>query len=78
MDALARRVLLRPLNPAETQIFLAAQSDFEQEFNQSPERAAALLKTGEAPVDAALPVPRLAALSLVASQLLNLDEALNK
>ena len=78
LDALARRVLLRPLNPMETQIFAAAQSDFEKEFNQSPERAAALLKTGEAPVDAGLPAARLASFSLVASQLLNLDEALNK
>jgi hypothetical protein len=78
LDAMARRVLLRSLTPVETQIFSAAQADFEREFVQSPDRAAALLKIGEAPVDSSIPAARLAACSLVASQLLNLDEALNK
>jgi hypothetical protein len=78
IDTIARRVLLRPLESNETQIVVQTARDLEAEFTAHPERAQALLKVGESQVDATLPAPRLASLTMVASQLLNLDEALNK
>lgn len=46
-----------------------------QNYRADPSAAQALLSLGEAPVDQALPAPDLAALSLVANVILNLDEA---
>ncbi|MBL8829879.1 MAG: DUF1553 domain-containing protein [Planctomycetaceae bacterium] len=78
IDTIARRVLLRPLGSDETKIVAQTATALEAEFTTHPERAQALLKVGESKVDETLPAPRLASLTMVASQLLNLDEALNK
>ncbi|MFN0077299.1 MAG: PSD1 and planctomycete cytochrome C domain-containing protein [Prosthecobacter sp.] len=75
---LASRVLLRPLNDAETKVVNATLAELETEFTAHPERATAFLNIGETKADASLPAPKLAAYGMIASQLLNLDEALNK
>ena len=75
---LASRVLLRPLSDAETKVVNATLADLETEFTAHPERATAFLNIGETKADASLPAPKLAAYGMIASQLLNLDEALNK
>jgi hypothetical protein len=75
---MAQRVLLRPLSPAETNVLTRTESDIEQQFAVDPEGAKAFLAVGESKVDPSLPAPRLAALAMVANQLLNLDETLNK
>jgi len=75
---LAAHILLRPLEDAEAQIVASTAQDLEAEFTAHPERAAAFLKVGDAPADPALPAPKLAAYAMVASQLFNLDETLNK
>ncbi len=75
---IARRVLLRPLSGAETEVVMQTESDLEQQFAANPESAKAFLSVGDSKPDPALPAPQLAAFTMVASQLLNLDEALNK
>ncbi len=74
----AQRVLLRPLTEKETEVVAKMAGDLEKEFVANMDSAKALLAVGEAKVDPALPAPQLAALTMVASQLLNLDETLNK
>jgi hypothetical protein len=75
---MAERVLLRPLSAAETEIVLRTENDLEQQFAANADSAKALLAVGESKADPSLPAPQLAALTMVASELLNLDEALNK
>ena len=75
---LASRVLLRPLSDAETKVVNATLTELEADFTAHPERAAAFIKIGETQADPTLSPPKLAAYGMIASQLLNLDEALNK
>ena len=75
---MARRVLLRPLSEAETAVLLRIEGDLEKQFTANAESAKAFLSVGESKADPTLPAPKLAALTMVASELLNLDEALNK
>ena len=53
-------------------------ADLQQQFTANPESAKAFLAVGDSKPDPTLPAPQLAALTMVASQLLNLDEALNR
>ncbi len=78
LDYMARRVLCRPLRPAEVPILTASQAALLTHYTQTPADAAALISYGESKADPALPPPQLAAWTMVATQLLNLDEALNK
>ena len=78
LDYMARRVLCRPLRSSETPILTASQAALLTHYTQTPADAAALLSYGESKADPALPPPQLAAWTMVATQLLNLDEALNK
>jgi len=75
---LARRVLLRPLTAAERDVVTRTARELESEFAAHPERATAFLKVGEAKTADSLPEVRLATYGMIASQLLNLDETLNK
>ena len=78
IDELARRVLLRPLNAAERDIVTRSVRELEADFAAHPERATAFLKIGDAKAADSLPAVRLATFGMIASQLLNLDETLNK
>jgi hypothetical protein len=75
---MAERVLLRPLKEAEYKILQDTAAELEKQFAQDAKSATAFLSVGETKADPNLPVPQLAALTMVANQLLNLDEALNK
>lgn len=75
---MAERVLLRPLKSAESAVMNKAAHELEANFTANPDAAKAYIAIGDTKADPALPAPRLAALAMVASQLLNLDEALNK
>jgi hypothetical protein len=75
---IARHVLLRPLTEKENAVVSKTARELEKEFIAHEQSAKALLAVGDAKVDPALPAPQLAALTLIASQLLNLDETLNK
>jgi hypothetical protein len=75
---LASRILLRPLSEKEFQIITVTAKDLEADFTAKPDRAAAFIAMGETMADASLPAVQVATYGMVASQLLNLDEALNK
>jgi Protein of unknown function (DUF1553)/Protein of unknown function (DUF1549)/Concanavalin A-like lectin/glucanases superfamily/Planctomycete cytochrome C len=78
LDFIARRVLCRPLRPSETPILEASHTTLLAHYLQAPADTTALLTVGETQADPALPPPKLAAWTMVASQLMNLDETLNK
>ena len=78
LDWLYRLVLARPPLPGELPVLNAALADFRASFSQSADAAKKLVTYGERPPDPALAVPELAAWTLIASQTLNLDEALNR
>ncbi len=78
LDFMARRVLCRPLRPAETPILETAYNSLFAYYSQSVDDTTALLTFGESKADPALEPPKLAAWTMVASELLNLDETLNK
>ncbi|MBI5083465.1 MAG: DUF1553 domain-containing protein [Acidobacteria bacterium] len=78
VDYMARRLVSRPLSDKERSVVRAAYKDFLRFYDSRPEEAGRLLATGEWKADAALPRAELAALSMVANQLMNLDEVLAK
>jgi hypothetical protein len=78
LDFMARRVLSRPLRATEAPILEASHTALLARYTQTPADAAALLSVGERKPDPAFEPPQLAAWTMVASQLMNLDETLNK
>ena len=78
LDFIVRRVLCRPLRPAEIPVLEASRAALFTHYSQLPEDVTSLLTFGESKPDPAIPPPQLAAWTMVASQLLNLDETLNK
>lgn len=78
LDFMAKRVLARPLRPVEARIIQSVQRELLDHYKAQPADAKKLLLVGEAPVDAAMDPADLAAWTMVANQLLNLDEVLNK
>jgi hypothetical protein len=78
LDYISARVLARPLAANERLIARRAYTDFEQFYNAHAEDARKFLDDGERKPDPSLPPSEHAALTMLASQLFNLDEALNK
>ena len=75
---MARRLLMRPLTAAELAIVKHTLTDMTRFYQKNPDAAQALIQTGESTAAAPGPASQLAALTMVANQLLNLDEVLNK
>ncbi len=78
LDYLTERLVSRRFSAQEREISRAAYRDFLRYYDSKPADAKKLIATGEWPVDAKLPAPEWAALSMLTNQLLNLDEVLNK
>ncbi|MFM1769940.1 MAG: hypothetical protein RJA22_2469 [Verrucomicrobiota bacterium] len=78
LDIMGEQILLRPLSSRETDIVRRTWKEMQSFFEQEPAAARELLATGESKPAGDLPAPQLAALTLVANQLMNLDESLNK
>jgi len=78
VDFIAARVLARPLRPDERRVVSETLDQAEGHYRASPEEASRLVAVGESKADTAIPSPQLAAMTLIANQLLNLDETLNK
>ncbi len=78
IDFMARRLLCRPLRAEEAQVVRDTLDDLLAHYKERPEEAQRLVAVGESRADAALDVAELAAWTMVANQLLNLDEVLNK
>jgi hypothetical protein len=77
-DWLYRLVLARAPKPAELPVLTADLTDFRTTFGKSEDAAKKLVAYGARAPDATLAVAELAAWTLVASETLNLDEALNR
>jgi hypothetical protein len=75
---ISQRVLLRPLRDEERKIVTSTYADAERDFSARADSAKQFLAVGESKPDPTLPPNKLAALSIVANQILCLDEALNK
>jgi hypothetical protein len=78
LDALAKRVLARPWTAAESVIVTEALKALKEEFTAKPDDAKKLIAFGESKADATLDPATLAAWTMLANQVLNLDEVLNK
>ena len=73
-----RRLLARDFSQAEIAVIEDSLAKLRAYYENNPEDAARLLNVGESPPDASLDPAMLAAWTMLANQLLNLDEVLNK
>lgn len=78
LAVIARAVLSRPLSAEEETIVARGLEQFTQYYEAHPEDAKALISVGEAALRDSKQASSLAAWTMTANQLLNLDEALNK
>ncbi|MSU50296.1 MAG: DUF1553 domain-containing protein, partial [Opitutus sp.] len=78
LDAVSLRLIGRTFAKTERAVVRRTLDDALATYRREPALAKKLLAVGESPVDAKLPAPELAAWTLVASQVMNLDEALTK
>ena len=78
LSLMARRLVARPFTAEESRVALAALDDLLRYYKAHPAEAKELLAVGESTPDPALDVPLLAAWTMLANQLMNLDEVLNK
>ncbi len=72
------RVLARKPSAAELGLLERSVAKRVAQYKKDPKSALALVSVGAAPLDARCSVPELAAYTLAASTLLNLDETINK
>jgi hypothetical protein len=75
---LAKRLLARTLEPRELDILRESWRAFLRHYDSNPEDARKLISHGESKPPENVSAVELAALTMTASQLMNLDEVLNK
>jgi hypothetical protein len=75
---MAAQLLSRPLDARELDITRRAWRDYLSFYDANPAEAKKLMQVGDAPPDEQASPVEVAALTMVANQLLNLDEVLNK
>ena len=73
-----RLATARPPKPQELAILTASLERHLAEYRAHPDAAAKLIAVGESPRDKQLDAPKLAAYTVVASVILNLDETITK
>ncbi len=78
LDGISLRLLSRSLSHDERDLLKAGFESFLKDYQAQPEEAMKLVTTGEKPLPEKVDVPMLAAWTLVASQILNLDETLTR
>ena len=78
LQFIAKQVLLRPLAEKELNIVKRIAADAFAFYAEDGDAATKLISIGESKPSEKAPAARLAALTLVANQLMNLDETLNK
>jgi hypothetical protein len=78
IDYLAKRILARPFTSEEMPIVLESYQSLLSDFKTKPESAKKLIAMGESKPDAKLDPSTLAAWTMLANELFNLDEVLNK
>lgn len=75
---MARRLLARPLSAEEAKLVQANLNDLLAYYKDHAEDAKKLIAVGESKADPNLDVATLAAWTMTANELMNLDEVLNK
>jgi hypothetical protein len=78
VNYMASRLLARPLEPKEFEVLRDSYQDFLAYYSSAPGDASKLLNVGEANGDPRLQTPKFAALTMVANEMMNLDEVLVK
>ena len=78
LDYVTTRILARDLNPQERAVAKRTYEGFVGLYGSDGEKAKELLAVGESPADEGLAVNESAAWTMLASQIMNLDEVLNK
>jgi len=75
---LSARLLARPLRADEAKVVVASLADLTSYYRDHPAEAKALVTVGESKPDAALDPSAVAAWTMLANEMMNLDEVLNK
>jgi hypothetical protein len=78
LDFMAERLLARPLSKQEMKIVKSSVGDLLTHYQAEPKEAEKLLAVGDSKPDPKLDAPTLAAYTMVANELMNMDEVLNK
>jgi hypothetical protein len=78
LDAMALRLLSRRLSDRERRVVEESYRDYLRYYDSHPDEASRATEVGESKRDPKLDKVQLAALTMVANQLMNLDEVLNK
>ena len=78
IDYLAELVLSHDPSPKMESVLEQSLNQMETHYKTDPSAARDLIEVGEKPRDPAIPPPELAAWTMVVSEVLNTDEALNK
>jgi hypothetical protein len=78
VNYMTSRLVARKLEPKELKIVTRSYRDYTTYYESAPEDAKKLINVGETKADPSLPAPKLAALTMVANELMNLDEVLVK
>jgi hypothetical protein len=78
IDFLAKRLLARPFRDNELLIVKGTLNKLRAHYKAKPEEAQKLIAFGESKADAKLDPSELATWTMLANQLMNLDEVLNK
>ncbi len=78
LNFMAERLMSRPLRPEEMKVARASLNELLASYETAPKDANALLAVGESKPDESLDTAVLAAYTMVANEMMNLDEVLNK
>jgi hypothetical protein len=78
VDLMAKRLLARSLSAEEQAVAEGAFSDYKTYYASHPDDAKKMLRQGDSAPDPSLPEGEFAAYTMLANQLMNLDEVLNK
>jgi hypothetical protein len=78
INNISQILLSRPMRDTELSVVMDLYQSALEEFKSAPDEAKKLLEVGESKADPKLSVTELAAWTIVANQILNMDETLNK
>ena len=78
LNYMARQVVARPLSSKEQQVVQNLLKQMLAHYEAEPKAAGQVVAVGESKVDGTLDTSQLAAYTMVANQMMNLDEVLNK
>ena len=78
LNAMAVKIISRPLRDIELTVLKESLTEMRANYTAAPTEATALLTLGESVPDSTLPPSEVAAWTMIANQLLNLDETLTK